>query len=137
MGRVIGIDYGKKRTGIAISDPSKFLASPLETIATVGLLTFLKEYFEREAVDGIVIGMPKRLDNSDTHTTQDVRNLIQLLKSTFPDIPVYEEDERFTSKLALDAMISAGTTKKQRRDKGNIDKLSAAIILQSYLDFKQ
>jgi len=134
MGRIIAIDYGKKRTGIAVTDPLKITANPLNTIQTGELFTFLSSYIKAENVDGIVVGMPRKPDNSDTHTTQDVINLIQVLKEKYPDISVFEEDERFTSKMAMDAMIAGGMKKKDRRKKENIDKISAAIILQSFMN---
>jgi len=134
MGRIIALDYGKKRTGIAVTDPLKITANPLNTIQTGELFTFLSSYIKAENVDGIVVGMPRKPDNSDTHTTQDVINLIQVLKEKYPDISVFEEDERFTSKMAMDAMIAGGMKKKDRRKKENIDKISAAIILQSFMN---
>ena len=134
MGRLIAIDYGLKRCGLAVTDPLQLIANPWEMVPENKLLDFLKHYLATEPVDGIVVGMPKRLDNTDTHATGPVRKLILKLQKEFPGVAVYEEDERFTSSLALDAMIRSGSKKKDRRQKGNIDKVSAAIILQSFLE---
>ena len=130
---MIGIDYGLKRTGLAVTDPLQIIASPLETVRTHTLVSYLTSYCETEPVDAFVLGFPKKLDNSDTHITQAVRTFAQLLESKFPAQQVHLHDERFTSKMALEAMIAGGTTKKYRQTKGNIDKVSATIILQSYL----
>ncbi len=133
MARIIAIDYGKKRTGIAVTDPLKITAGPLETIPTQNIFPFLDDYIKKEPVEGIVVGMPRKLDNSDTHTTQDVIRLIEKLKQKYSQLNVFEEDEKFTSKLAKDAMLMGGMKKKDRRNKENIDRISAAIILQSFL----
>ena len=133
MGRILAIDYGLKRTGLAVTDPLKIIASPLETVPTGKLLEWLTGYFEREDVETIVIGMPVNLDGRDTHTTAPVKKLAGKIGKKFPKIPVVFEDERFTSKMALDAMLSGGMKKKERRKKENVDKISASIILQSYL----
>jgi len=134
MGRIIAIDFGLKRTGLAVTDPLQIIGSPLVTIPTSSLLQWLKSYFEQEPVDRIVIGMPSRLDQSDTHITKDVIKLIQRLKESFPDVPVTRIDERFTSKIAMQSMILGGMKKKDRKKKENVDKISAALILQSYLE---
>ncbi len=136
MGRLIAIDYGLKRCGLAVTDPLKMIANPWETVSRDNLIAFLKNYLLTEQVEGIVVGMPKNLDNADTHSTQPVRQLIQQLQKEFPGVSIFEEDERFTSRLALDAMIRSGSKKKDRREKGNIDKVSATIILQSFLERK-
>ncbi|MEM8968695.1 MAG: Holliday junction resolvase RuvX [Bacteroidota bacterium] len=132
MGRLVGIDYGLKRVGIAVTDPLRIIATPLETVPASQIISFLKKYCDTEPVDAFVVGLPKKLDNTDTHATQPTRNFVKKLQKQFTQ-PIYWEDERFTSKMALDAMIAAGTTKKQRRQKESIDKVSATIILQSYL----
>ena len=134
MGRIIGIDYGKKRTGLAATDPLKIIASPLTTVETKDLIHFLKDYCAREDVERFVVGMPKSLQNEDTDATTLVKKFITQLNRVWPDMPVTEIDERFTSKIAFSAMIDSGMKKKQRREKGNIDKVSAGVILQSYLD---
>lgn len=134
MGRVLALDYGLKRTGIAVTDPLKIIASPLDTLHTPELFGFLKKYCEQEDVEVIVVGMPKTMSDQDTHATQPVRELINHLKKNYPGIEIVEEDERFTSKMAVEAMIQGGMKKKDRRKKGNIDKVSATLILQSYLE---
>lgn len=133
MGRILAIDFGLKRTGLAVTDPLKIIGSPLETILTEDLIQWLKSYFENEAVERIVIGMPSKLDQSDTHATQAVIKIIGTLKNSFPNMPVSKVDERFTSKIAMQSMILGGMKKKDRRNKTNVDKISAALILQSYL----
>lgn len=129
----MGIDYGLKRTGLAVTDPLRIIASPLETVRTHTLIAYLLSYCQAEPVDAFVVGLPRKLDNTDTHITQAVRRFARLLENKFPEQQVHLHDERFTSKMALEAMIAGGTTKKYRRTKGNIDKVSATIILQSYL----
>lgn len=137
MGRLVGIDFGLKRTGIAVTDPMKIIASPLTTVATKDIFPFLKDYCIKEPVERFIVGMPKTLQNQDTHATSAVRKFIANLKKQFPEHGVTEVDERFTSKIAFDAMIEGGMKKKDRRDKANIDKISAAVILQSYLNGNQ
>lgn len=134
MGRLVGIDYGLKRTGLAVTDPLRIIATPLDTVPTHDLIRYLTDYSQREPVDAFVVGLPKKLDNSDTHATQPVRALLRQLEKKFPQLAVYSHDERFTTRMALEAMIAGGTSKKYRRQKGNIDKVSATIILQSYLE---
>lgn len=134
MSRVLAIDYGKKRTGLAVTDPLKIIANPLETVPTSELISFLKSYFEKEDVEAIVLGYPTKLDQSDTHTTQDVINLEKKLRESFPSKRVILQDERLTTRMALDAMIRGGMKKKDRRNKGNVDRISATIILQEYLE---
>ncbi len=134
MGRILGIDFGLKRTGLAVTDSLKIIANGLETVPTHTLLSFLDNYFKKETVDEVVIGMPKNLDNSDTDSTAGVRIFIKSFKKKFPELPLREHDERFTSKLAMQAMIAGGMSKKDRREKGNVDRVSATIILQSYME---
>ncbi len=134
MGRVLAIDYGLKRTGIAVTDPLRIIATPLETVLSHSLLSFLKAYAQREPVDEFVIGMPRTLKNEDSAIAPEVRKFIIVLKSAFPEKPVHEVDERFTSSMAQRAMIEGGMKKKDRRVKGNADKISATLILQSFLD---
>lgn len=135
MPRVLAIDLGTKRTGIAVTDPLKMLANPLETIETATLIDFLKVYFAKEQVDTIVLGLPIRLNGQDNEMTPKVMALKSVLEKTFPTLKLELIDERFTSKMAMQSMIAMGTKKKDRREKaGNLDKMSAAIILQSYLD---
>jgi putative Holliday junction resolvase len=134
LGRIIAIDYGLKRTGIAVTDPLKIIANALTTIESQKLIPFLKDYFKKEEVECIVIGDPKRLNGEPTHSTQAVNEVILELQKTFPSIPINKLDERFTSKIAFQSMIDAGLKKKVRKDKALIDKVSATIILQSYLE---
>ena len=137
MGRILAIDYGTKRVGLAVTDPLCIIASPLETVHAKDVINYLKAYDVAEGVDAFVLGMPKKLDGTATNATKFVHQFHRQLKKQFPEKPVYLHDERFTSKIALDAMIAGGSKKKDRRDKGNIDKVSAAVILQSYLESKQ
>jgi putative holliday junction resolvase len=133
VARIIGIDFGLKRTGLAWTDPLQIIATGLETVATDDLLPHLKRLLQKEKVEKIVLGMPTRLDGSDTDTTQPVLALKQKLEVAFPGIPVVLWDEQFSSKKAMQAMIQGGVSKKNRRDKALIDKVSATIILQDYL----
>lgn len=134
MGRILAIDYGTKRVGIAVTDPLKIIASALETVHPKDLLVFLQDYCQQQEVEAFVVGMPVNLDGSDTDNTPHVKGFIKKLGAALPNIPIHQHDERFTSKMALQAMIAGGSTKKDRRDKGNIDKISAAIILQSFMN---
>jgi len=134
MGRVLAIDYGKKRTGVAVTDPLRIIATALDTISTPELLGFLKTYLQKEAVDEFVVGMPKTLSNEDSETAPLVRQFVESLKKNFPDKPVHLADERFTSSMAKRTMLDGGMKKKDRQVKGNVDKISATIILQSFLD---
>lgn len=137
MGRLLAIDYGKKRTGIAVTDPLQIIATALDTVPSHELLTFLKAYLSREPVDEFVVGMPRTLSNEDSEMAPYVRKLIAELKSAFPDRPIHEVDERFTSSMAKRAMIEGGMKKKERQVKGNVDKISAVIILQYFLEMKR
>lgn len=136
MGRLVAIDYGTKRVGLATTDPLKIIASPLDTIHSKDVISYLKAYDNKEVIEAFVVGMPKNLNNQDTNATQFVRQFVKLLEKNFPDKVVHLIDERFTSKMALQAMIAGGTKKKDRAKKENIDKISATIILQSYLAYK-
>ncbi len=133
MGRVLAIDYGKKRTGIAVTDPLRIIATPLDTYPTHELLNVLKTYLQKETVDEFVVGMPKTLLNEDSEIAPQVRAFIEVLKKTFPDKPIHLADERFTSRMAMRTMIDGGMKKKDRQVKANVDKISATIILQSFL----
>ena len=137
MERIVGIDYGKKRTGIAVSDPLSIFASALETVPSASVIAYLKNYTQRERVAMFVVGYPLNMDNEPSEGAKYVDQFLNLLKKHFPDIPVVLEDERFTSKMAFQAMIDGGVKKMARRDKSMVDKISAAIILQSYLDRKK
>ena len=134
MGRILAIDYGLKRTGIAVTDPLKIIATPLDTIQTASLITFLKVYSEKEEIELFVIGMPKTLDNQDSSIASHVRGFIKKISKILPTIPIQEVDERFTSSIAQKAIIEAGVKKKDRQNKSTIDKISATLILQEYLN---
>lgn len=134
MSRILAIDYGTKRVGLAVTDPLKIIASALETVHSKDVIDFLKTYLDVEEVEAFVVGMPVNLDGKDTNNTSHVKGFVKNLQKTFPDIPIHLHDERFTSKIALQAMIFSGYSKKDRREKGNIDKISAVIILQSYME---
>jgi len=133
MPRILAIDYGLKRTGIAVTDPLKIIATGLTTIESPKLIAFLKEYFKKEEVELIIVGEPKNWDETDTHATPLVRKIVEKLKKEFPSIPLKLVDERYTSKMATDAIIEMGIKKKDRRDKSLVDKVAATIILQEYL----
>ena len=133
MPRILAIDYGLKRTGLAVTDPLKIIATGLTTVNSKDLLPFLKDYFAKEQVELIIIGEPKNMDDSDTHATPLVEKCIKELQKKFPTIPVKKVDERFTSKMASQAMIEMGMKKKQRRDKKLVDEIAATILLQDYL----
>lgn len=133
MGRILSIDYGLKRTGLAVTDPLKIIATGLTTVDTKELLSFLKNYFAKEEVELILIGEPKNWDDTDTHATPLVEKFVKELQKNFPSIPVKKVDERFTSKMASRAMIEMGLKKKQRQDKRLIDEIAATIMLQEYL----
>jgi putative Holliday junction resolvase len=131
--RILSIDYGLKRTGIAVTDPLQIIATGLTTVESKQLIPFLKDYFTKETVELIIIGEPKNMDDSDTHATPLVEKCIKELEKTFPAIPVKKVDERFTSKMASQAMVDMGMKKKQRRNKALVDEIAATILLQEYL----
>ena len=133
MPRILCIDYGLKRTGIAVTDPLQIIATGLTTVNSNELISFLKKYFQQEQVELIVIGEPKNLDDSDTHATPLVKAAIIKLQKEFPQIPVKKVDERFTSKMAKQAMIDMGMKKKDRRNKRTVDEIAATIMLQEYM----
>ena len=137
VNRIIGIDYGKARVGIAQSDPLGIFASPLETVPAAKIIDYLQKYAQTEPIVKFVVGYPLNLDGSHAGAAPDVDAFLKKLQATFPDVPVALEDERFTSVLAHRAMIDGGMKKSQRRQKESVDKISAAIILQSYLDKKK
>ncbi|MBA2330193.1 MAG: Holliday junction resolvase RuvX [Flavisolibacter sp.] len=133
MSRILSIDYGSKRTGLAVTDPLQIIATGLTTVETPKLIPFLKDYFLKEQVEMIIIGMPSNWDDTDTHATPLVKKFILELKKNFSGIAIKEVDERYTSKLASQAMVHMGMKKKQRREKGMIDQVAATIMLQEYL----
>ena len=133
MGRLLAIDYGKKRCGVAVTDKDKVFAFGHDTISTVNILDFLKDYIKQESVDGIVVGMPKRLHNQASSISPDVTGFIQDCKSWFPKLQVHTYDERFTSKIASHEISRASNKKQVREDKQLIDQVSATLLLQSFL----
>lgn len=137
MQRTIGIDYGSARVGVAQSDPLGIFASPVETVLSAKIIDYLKKLAVRDEIVRFVVGYPLNLDGSHAAAASDVDAFIKRLQKEFPDIPIALEDERFTSVLAHRAMIDGGMKKSDRRDKMQVDKISAAIILQSYLDRKK
>jgi len=137
MGRVVGIDYGNKRVGIAVTDELRMIASPLTTVHSKDVLDFLKDYAQSEIIDEFVVGMPRDLKNQETNATSHVKGFVKKLRLLFPQKNVYLNDERFTSKIAIEAMVTGGMKKSQRQKKENIDKISATLILQSYLASKK
>lgn len=137
MGRILAIDYGFKRCGIAVTDESRIIATPLDTIEKHKLLEFLEKYISSHQVDIIVVGQPVDMKGNESEVEPEIRGFLKKLAKQFPGKLVERYDERFTSKMALQTLIDAGATKSQRREKGNIDKVSAAIILQSFMQYRQ
>ncbi len=133
MGRILAIDYGTKRTGLAVTDPLRIIATALDMVETPKLIDYLKKYFQTEEVEKVIIGLPKRLNNTDSETAPEVRKFVEKFKTNFPEKSIQTVDERFTSSMAQQAMIDGGMKKKDRQVKGNVDKISAVIILQSYM----
>lgn len=136
MAKALGIDYGAKRVGVAISDSLQIIASSLTTIETKQFFLFLIELLQKEDIDRFVVGEPKNLDGTATDSTEMTENFVEKLSIRYPNIPIKRIDERFTSKIAKQSILDAGTKKSKRRDKRLVDKVSAAIILQSHLDSK-
>ena len=133
MARILAIDYGGKRTGLAVTDPLQIIATGLETIDSRELIPWLKKYLAQEQVELVIIGLPKNWDESDTHGTPLVEVAIKKIQKEFPNMPLKTVDERYSSKMAKDAMLEMGMKKKDRRDKKNVDLIAATIILQEYL----
>ncbi len=134
MGRILAIDYGRKRTGIAVTDPLQIIANGLTTVPTAQLITFLKDYVAKESIDKIIVGLPKQMNNQASDNMTNITPFVASLKKQFPTIPIEYEDERFTSVLAHRAMIDGGLKKKDRQNKALVDEISATIILQSYME---
>lgn len=130
----MAIDYGLKRTGIAVTDPLQIIASGLTTVESPKIITFLKDYFKKETVELLLVGEPKNWDDTDTHATPLVRDFITRLKKEFPTMPIQMVDERYTSKMASKAMIDMGLKKQQRRNKALVDEIAATIMLQEYME---
>lgn len=134
MGRLLAIDYGTKRTGIAVSDPLNIIASGLTAVDTKNLLIYLELYFKKEKVDKVIIGMPKKMNNESSENMKNVENFLKCFTNKFPDIPIIGYDERFTSVIAQRTMIDSGLKKKDRQNKFLVDEISATIILQDYME---
>jgi putative Holliday junction resolvase len=134
MGRIIGIDYGSKRIGLAVTDPLQIFASPLTTVSPADFDNFIKGYIKTDTVDAFVIGYPVQMNNQPSASVSYINPFIKKLKKEYPEIHIYLADERFTSQMALRTMIDGGVKKKDRQDKSMVDKISASIILQSFLD---
>lgn len=133
MGRILALDYGSKRTGVAVTDELKIIASGLTTVSTPELMDFLKEYFSSENVELMLVGEPTQKDGTPSDIESEIRKFLTVFKKQFPDMPVKRVDERYTSKMAFQTMINSGLKKKQRRNKALVDEISATIILQEYL----
>jgi len=133
MGRILAIDYGTKRTGLAVTDPMQIIASGLTTVETKELIQYLKTYTEEEKVEKFVVGEPKQMNNTASESEIHIQKFLEKLIKEFPNIPVVRVDERFTSKMAFQTMIDSGLKKKQRQNKALVDEISATLILQSYL----
>lgn len=134
MGRILGIDYGTKRIGLAVTDSLQIFASPLRTVKNQEFDSFLTEYLRTESIDEFVIGFPLQMNNRPSEIVKYIRPFIRKIETRFPDKPVHLVDERFTSEMAIKTIIDGGVRKKERQDKAIVDKISAAIILQSFLD---
>lgn len=134
MGRLLAIDYGTKRTGLAVTDPLKIIATGLTTVPTHTLLTYLKEYFTKEAVEYVIIGMPKQMNNEFSENIKHIELFVKKFCAQFPNTPIEYYDERFTSVIAQRSMIESGMKKKNRQNKATIDEISATIILQDYME---
>jgi len=136
MNRILGIDYGSARVGVAVSDPLGIFASPLETVPSAKIIEYIQTYARSEQIERFVVGYPLNLDGAPAQAAPDVDRFLKQLEKNFPEIPISLEDERFTSVLAHRAMIDGGMKKSDRRNKASVDRISAAIILQGYLDKK-
>ncbi len=134
MSRILAIDYGTKRVGLAVTDPNQIIATALDTVYVQNLMNYLKAYTSKETVESFVVGEPRQMDNSASEITPQIEQFIRLLKKEFPDIPVFRMDERFTSKMASQALLMSGLKKKDRQDKALVDRTSAVIILQSFME---
>lgn len=137
MGRVLSIDYGQKRVGLAVTDELQIIATGLDTVHSKDIFSYLKDYVKNEDVDCFVVGEPRQMNNKISESAKFIEPFVKKLKKHFPDVPVKRYDERFTSKIAIQTMISAGLKKKDRQKKETVDKISAVLILQSYLEFSK
>ncbi len=136
LGKIVALDFGRVRTGVAVTDELQLIASGLCTVETTKLLSFLKEYEAKESIETIVVGEPKQMNNLPSESEKFILPFIENLRTQFPEIPVVRQDERFTSRLAMRSLVESGVKKKKRRDKALVDEVSATLILQAYLDQK-
>lgn len=134
MGRILAIDYGKKRVGLAVTDPMQLIASKLTTVRSHDIFDFLKDYFQKEEVEKVIIGYPLQMNNEPSEAVLYINPFLKRFQKLYPDMPIEQVDERFTSKMAFQTMIDAGLKKKDRQNKGTIDAVSATILLQSYME---
>lgn len=134
MARILALDFGKVRTGIAVTDELQLIASGLTTVETKDLLSFLDTYTKQESVELFVVGLPKQMNNTASESEELIQQFLPKLKMKFPEIPMERQDERFTSKMAVQSMLDSGMKKKKRRDKSLVDEISATLILQAYLN---
>jgi len=134
LGRILALDYGKVRTGIAVTDQLQLIASGLTTIGTKDLLSFLVDYVKKEGVEIFVVGLPKQMDNTPSESEALIRPFLKKLSNKFPAIKIERQDERFTSKMAVQSMLDSGVKKKKRQNKALVDEISATLILQAYLN---
>jgi putative Holliday junction resolvase len=137
MARILAIDYGRKRVGLAVTDPGQIIASRLTTVPTHTIWDFLKDYFQKESVESVVVGYPKQMNNEASEAVRYINPFLKKFQKIYPDISLEIMDERFTSKMAFQTMIDGGLKKQKRRDKAMVDAISATIILQSYLEQKR
>lgn len=137
MARLLSIDYGKKRTGLAVSDPLQIIANGLTTVETPKLFDYLADYLQKEEVERIIVGLPKQMNNEPSENMKRVEPFVNRLRKLYPRIPVEYYDERFTSKMAQQTMIDAGLKKKDRQNKGMVDEISATILLQGYMESRR
>ncbi len=134
MARILALDYGTVRTGIAVTDELQLIASGLTTVETKELIPFLDDYLKKESVERIVVGLPKQMDNTASESEESIQEFLKKLEAKFPSMPLERQDERFTSKMAFQSMLDSGMKKKKRRDKALVDEISATLILQAYLN---
>mgnify|MGYP000439003371 CR=1 FL=1 len=134
MARILALDYGIVRTGIAVTDELQLIASGLTTVETKELIPFLDDYLKKESVERIVVGLPKQMDNTASESEESIQEFLKKLEAKFPSMPLERQDERFTSKMAFQSMLDSGMKKKKRRDKALVDEISATLILQAYLN---
>jgi putative Holliday junction resolvase len=137
VGRILAIDYGKKRVGLAVTDPMQMIATRLTTVTSHEIWNFLKDYFVSEEVEKVIVGYPMQMNNQPSEAVKYINPFLRKFQKDYPEMPIEQVDERFTSKMAFQTMIDAGLKKKDRQDKGTVDGVSATIILQSYLEQKK